>query len=204
MKTLQIVTLRVLVEAENQDEAMNQVDAALSFGTTIYHPQFLACVPFSPSKFIDELARKMDTTPIAIPFGNDYTLVDGGNGGLECLTGGESSAWVGVVDPNTGIEISTYISRCDKGVSIDLYGEPSEESIGSTYAHFADAEPDVEGVKTFEVFVTRDITETAIVKLKAFSKEEAEAKAVELSRTLNYSTDDGVKETYVSDCQEVA
>jgi hypothetical protein len=55
----------------------------------------------------------------------------------------------------------------------------------------------------FYVWVTRDITETCRVEVDAKDAADAEDIALGQRYTLNYETDDGIGETYVSNVEPV-
>lgn len=56
----------------------------------------------------------------------------------------QETVWISIKTPNSVAGISVYIHRTDEGVAVDLYplNREMEDSLGGTWALFADAEPE--------------------------------------------------------------
>lgn len=153
VQQMRIVTMRVAVPAGSDEEAATTLIDVLNAGCI--HPpqtQMLACTlakeplnkAFAAGDF-EHLQEVLEYSPIAIPLGQDYQLVDLEHGGMAEIKSGENTAWVGVSNPNHEDgehdgAISIQIGRSQDGVDVDLYGRGAEnESLSSSFVDYSDA-----------------------------------------------------------------
>ena len=150
---LRAITMRVVIPAINDDTAFEKLESALLACCESPQIQFLASAPASQelayayaSGDMAALNNLLENSPVTIPFGLDYSMVDHQHGGVAAIVSGENSAWIGIENPNKNDEVpdgsmAAYIRRTDDGMSVDLNASGAEfEPLSSAFAEYSEAQ----------------------------------------------------------------